>query len=43
MRSIPEFFLIALLSSVALPLTNGFVGEFAILQGSFLQYSFNYT
>jgi len=29
------FFLIALLSSVALPLTNGFVGEFTILQGSF--------
>lgn len=30
------FFLIALLSSIALPLTNGFVGEFTILQGSFI-------
>jgi NADH-quinone oxidoreductase subunit M len=38
-RSVPvlsAFFLIALLSSVALPLTNGFVGEFTILQGSYL-------
>ncbi len=38
-RSVPVlsfFFLVALLSSVALPLTNGFVGEFAILQGSYL-------
>jgi NADH-quinone oxidoreductase subunit M len=37
-RAIPilsTFFLIAMLSSVALPLTNGFVGEFTILQGSF--------
>jgi NADH-quinone oxidoreductase subunit M len=33
------FFLIALLSSVALPLTNGFVGEFTILQGSFMSSS----
>jgi NADH-quinone oxidoreductase subunit M len=30
------FFLIALLSSIALPLTNGFVGEFTILQGSYI-------
>ncbi|MEP6756221.1 MAG: NADH-quinone oxidoreductase subunit M [Chthonomonadales bacterium] len=30
------FFLIALLSSVALPLTNGFVGEFTILQGVYI-------
>ena len=40
-RTIPllsAFFLIALLSSVALPLTNGFVGEFTILQGSYLRY-----
>ncbi len=29
------FFMIALLSSIALPLTNGFVGEFLILSGSF--------
>lgn len=29
------FFLIAMLSSIALPLTNGFVGEFTILQGAF--------
>ncbi len=38
-RAVPilsTFFLIALLSSVALPLTNGFVGEFTILQGSFM-------
>jgi NADH-quinone oxidoreductase subunit M len=38
-RAVPvysAFFLIALLSSVALPLTNGFVGEFTILQGSFI-------
>jgi NADH-quinone oxidoreductase subunit M len=38
-RAVPilsTFFLVALLSSVALPLTNGFVGEFTILQGSFL-------
>jgi NADH-quinone oxidoreductase subunit M len=38
-RSVPvlsAFFLIALLSSVALPLTNGFVGEFTILQGAFV-------
>jgi NADH-quinone oxidoreductase subunit M len=38
-RAVPilsAFFLIALLSSVALPLTNGFVGEFTILQGSYL-------
>ena len=38
-RSVPvlaAFFLIAMLSSVALPLTNGFVGEFAVLQGSYL-------
>jgi NADH-quinone oxidoreductase subunit M len=37
-RAVPvlsAFFLIALLSSVALPLTNGFVGEFTILQGSY--------
>src|SRR5256885_2156801 len=37
-RAVPilsTFFLIAMLSSVALPLTNGFVGEFTILQGSF--------
>jgi NADH-quinone oxidoreductase subunit M len=37
-RAVPvlaTFFLIALLSSVALPLTNGFVGEFTILQGSY--------
>jgi NADH-quinone oxidoreductase subunit M len=45
-RAVPAlaaFFLIALLSSVALPLTNGFVGEFSILQGSYLAYQFNYT
>ena len=45
-RSVPvlsAFFLIAMLSSVALPLTNGFVGEFTILQGSFQQHGFNYT
>jgi len=30
------FFLIAMLSSVALPLTNGFVGEFTILQGAYV-------
>jgi NADH-quinone oxidoreductase subunit M len=38
-RAVPilsAFFLIAMLSSVALPLTNGFVGEFTILQGSYL-------
>jgi NADH-quinone oxidoreductase subunit M len=38
-RAVPilsTFFLIALLSSVALPLTNGFVGEFTILQGSYV-------
>lgn len=38
-RSVPvlaAFFLIATLSSVALPLTNSFVGEFAILQGSYV-------
>ena len=29
------FFLIATLSSIALPLTNGFVGEFLILSGTF--------
>ncbi|MBN2695867.1 NADH-quinone oxidoreductase subunit M [bacterium] len=29
------FFMLALLSSIALPLTNGFVGEFLILSGSF--------
>ncbi len=29
------FFLIAMLSSIALPLTNGFVGEFTILQGAY--------
>lgn len=37
-RSVPvlaAFFLIAMLSSVALPLTNGFVGEFTILLGSY--------
>src|SRR5205807_3957790 len=37
-RAVPilsAFFLIAMLSSIALPLTNGFVGEFTILQGSF--------
>jgi NADH-quinone oxidoreductase subunit M len=33
------FFLIVLLGSVALPLTNGFVGEFLLLTGLF-QYSF---
>lgn len=33
------FFLIAMLSSIALPLTNGFVGEFTILQGSYLSAS----
>jgi NADH-quinone oxidoreductase subunit M len=45
-RTVPllsAFFLIALLSSVALPLTNGFVGEFTILQGSYLRYGFQYT
>jgi NADH-quinone oxidoreductase subunit M len=38
-RALPvlsAFFLIAMLSSIALPLTNGFVGEFAVLQGSYL-------
>lgn len=38
-RAVPvlsAFFLIAMLSSIALPLTNGFVGEFTILQGSYL-------
>jgi NADH-quinone oxidoreductase subunit M len=38
-RAVPllsAFFLIAMLSSVALPLTNGFVGEFTILQGSYI-------
>jgi NADH-quinone oxidoreductase subunit M len=38
-RAVPvlsAFFLIAMLSSMALPLTNGFVGEFTILQGSYL-------
>lgn len=37
-RSVPvlaAFFLIAMLSSVALPLTNGFVGEFTILMGAY--------
>ena len=33
-----RFFLIALLSSVGLPLTNGFVGEFLILLGAFQTY-----
>lgn len=45
-RAVPvlaAFFLIAMLSSVALPLTNGFVGEFTILQGSFERYQFKYT
>ncbi len=45
-RAVPAlsaFFLIALLSSVALPLTNGFVGEFTILQGSYIAHGFNYT
>jgi len=45
-RTVPvlsAFFLIALLSSVALPLTNGFVGEFTILQGSYLKYGFQHT
>ncbi len=45
-RAVPilsAFFLLAMLSSVALPLTNGFVGEFTILQGSFQAYQFRYT
>jgi NADH-quinone oxidoreductase subunit M len=33
-----RFFLIATLSSVGLPLTNGFVGEFQILLGTFQNY-----
>jgi len=45
-RSVPvlaAFFLLAMLSSIALPLTNGFVGEFTILQGSYLRHGFAYT
>src|SRR5205823_12168209 len=45
-RSVPilsAFFLIAMLSSVALPLTNGFVGEFTILQGAYLSQSVGTT
>ncbi len=41
-RAVPilaAFFLIAMLSSIALPLTNGFVGEFTILQGSFISHT----
>jgi NADH-quinone oxidoreductase subunit M len=40
-RAVPvlaAFFLLAMLSSVALPLTNGFIGEFIILQGSFTSF-----
>jgi NADH-quinone oxidoreductase subunit M len=38
-RAVPilaTFFLIAMLSSIGLPLTNGFIGEFTIMQGSYL-------
>jgi len=45
-RTVPvlaAFFLIAMLSSVALPLTNGFVGEFTILQGSYLAFGMRHT
>ena len=41
MRVMPAFtavFLIATLSSIALPTTSGFTGEFLMLQGSFLTY-----
>lgn len=41
MRVMPAFtavFLIATLSSIALPTTSGFTGEFMMLQGSFLTY-----
>jgi NADH-quinone oxidoreductase subunit M len=45
-RTVPilsAFFLIAMLSSIALPLTNGFVGEFTILQGSYQAFQFKHT
>ncbi len=38
-RSVPilaAFFMIALFSSIGLPLTNGFIGEFTIMLGSYL-------
>ena len=34
--SLSAFFLIVTLSSIGLPLTNGFVGEFLILNGTYL-------
>ena len=41
-RAVPilsTFFLIALLSSIGLPLTNGFIGEFTIMQGAYLSHT----